>query len=243
LYGSEAIKLAIILEKQRVVLQFEKAVFTTIYRGAGETDALDLDVCAGDFFLIRPARLEHLSTIADAVAGLTRPIRGAVYLLGMDWQALSPDQANALRGRIGRVFTAGNWISHLSLMENILLPQLHHTRRSVSEMCAEAAVLAEQFGLPGIPVGLPGDFLTTDLQRAAWVRAFMGRPALVLLEEPATGMNSEAVSGLINVIRTARDRGAAVLWLTREDMIWRDPSLPVTYRYRLDAGKLRKVTM
>lgn len=235
--------MAIILEKQRVVLQFEKAVFPTAYRGAGESDALNLDVCAGDLFLIRPARLENLSTIADAVAGLTRPIRGAVYLLGINWQALSPDQANALRGRIGRVFTAGNWISHLSLMENILLPQLHHTRRSVSEMCAEAAVLAEQFGLPGIPVGLPGDFLRTDLQRAAWVRAFLGRPALILLEEPATRMNSENVFGLINVIRRARDRGAAVLWLTREDAIWRDPSLPVTNRYRLAAGKLREVTL
>ena len=184
--------------------------------------------------------VDKFSKRADAVAGLTRPIRGAVYLLGINWQALSPDQANALRGRIGRVFTAGNWISHLSLMENIMLPQLHHTRRSVSEMCAEAAVLAEQFGLPGVPVGLPGEFLTTDLQRAGWVRAFLGRPALILLEEPATDTNSEAVLGLINVIRAARDRGAAVLWLTREDAIWRDPALPMERQKAAEKGDGRE---
>ena len=131
--------MAIILEKQRVMLQFEKAVFPTHHGGAAESNELNFKVCSGELFMIRPARLEQLPAIADAVAGLILPNRGEVFMLGMNWQALSPDQANALRGRIGRVFATGNWINHLSLMENILLPQLHHTRRSVSEICDEAA--------------------------------------------------------------------------------------------------------
>ena len=133
-------------------------------------------------------------------------------------------------------------MNNLSLMENILLPQLHHTPRSVSDLCEEAAALAELFGLPGVPSGLPGDCLRSDLQRAAWVRAFLGRPALILLEEPTADQDSEDVFALIDVIRTARDRGAAVIWLTRKDVIWRDPLLPVTSRYRLAAGKFREVT-
>ncbi|GAH38483.1 unnamed protein product, partial [marine sediment metagenome] len=179
--------MAVILEKQRVVLRFKDAVLMTENYGGTESDELNLSVCGGDLVLVRLARLEQTSTFADACAGINRPAIGAVYFLGRNWPEQPPDQANALRGRIGRVFRTGNWINHLSLMENILLSQLHHTRRSARQLRDEAAVLAGQFGLPGVPLGLPGNSTAADLQRAAYVRAFLGRPSLILLEEPTAG--------------------------------------------------------
>jgi phospholipid/cholesterol/gamma-HCH transport system ATP-binding protein len=156
---------------------------------------------------------------------------------------LSHDEANALRGRIGRVFRTANWINHLSLMENILLSQLHHTRRSIRRLRDEAGTLAQQFGLPGLPLGLPGDYTTAELRRAACVRAFLGQPLLILLEEPTSGIYAEIISALMAAVRAARERGAAVIWLTQKSLIWRDPTLPVSQRYRLVAGKLMEVTM
>jgi phospholipid/cholesterol/gamma-HCH transport system ATP-binding protein len=128
-------------------------------------------------------------------------------------------------------------------MENILLPQRHHTRRSVRRLLDEAGGLAQQFGLPGVPLDLPGDIPAADLQRAACVRAFLGRPALIVLEEPTAGIYLEIISALMNAVREARERGAAVIWLTQKSLIWRDPTLPVSQRYRLVAGKLMEVTM
>jgi phospholipid/cholesterol/gamma-HCH transport system ATP-binding protein len=134
-------------------------------------------------------------------------------------------------------------MNQLSLMENILLPQLYHTHRSSSHIRDEAGQLAERFGLPGVPLGLPGDFTPADLQRAACVRAFLGRPLLILLQEPTIGMASDILSPLIQAIRDARDRGAAVIWLTRKSAIWNDASIPATDRYRLVARKLMEVPM
>jgi phospholipid/cholesterol/gamma-HCH transport system ATP-binding protein len=85
--------------------------------------------------------------------------------------------------------------------------------------------------------------MPADLQRAACVRAFLGRPLLILLQEPTIGMASEILSPLIQAIRDARDRGAAVIWLTRKSAIWNDASIPATHRYRLVARKLMEVTM
>jgi phospholipid/cholesterol/gamma-HCH transport system ATP-binding protein len=235
--------MAVILEKQRIVLHFEDTVLTTDPLARSVSDELNLKVFGGDLFLIRLARSEQASTFADACAGLIPPLRGTVYFLGRNWQELPPDLANALRGRIGSVFSAGNWINHLSLMENILLPQLYHTHRSADRIRDEAGELAERFGLPGVPLGLPGDFTPADLQRAACVRAFLGRPSLILFQEPTIGMGSEIVSPLIQAIRDARDRGAAVIWLTRENAIWNDATIPATHRYRLVARKLVEVTM
>jgi phospholipid/cholesterol/gamma-HCH transport system ATP-binding protein len=235
--------MAVILKKQRVVLRFEETVLMTETYGSAESDEPSLSVYSGELVLIRLARLEQTSTFADTCAGIIEPATGAVYFLGRNWPELPPDQANAMRGRIGRVFRTGNWINHLALMENILLPQRHHTRRSVRQLRDEAGELAQQFGLPGVPLDLPGDIPAADLQRAACVRAFLGRPALVVLEEPTAGIYLEIISALMNAVREARERGAAVIWLTRKNMIWNDQTLPVTQRYRLVAGKLMEVTM
>lgn len=234
--------MAVILEKQRIVLRFEDTVLTTDPYGRSVSDELNLEVFGGDFFLIRLARAEQTATFADACAGIIPPLRGVVYFLGRNWQKLRPDMANALRGRIGSAFTSANWINHLSLLENILLPQLYHTHRSAARIRDEAGELAERFGLPGLPLGLPGDFTAVDLQRAACVRAFLGQPLLLLLQEPTGAMASEILSPLIQAIRDARDRGAAVIWITRKGGIWNDASIPATRRYRLLARKLMEVT-
>jgi phospholipid/cholesterol/gamma-HCH transport system ATP-binding protein len=173
---------------------------------------------------------------------LIRPKSGAVQFLGKDWSVLSPDIANALRGRIGRVFSKGNWINHLTLLENILLSQRHHTRRPVEDLRDEACRLAQRYNLPGVPVGRPNDVVQNDLRRGACVRAFIGRPSLVLLEDPTSGGFSEMIPSLINTIRDSLNRGAAVLWLTVENAIWRNQSIPATYRYRFAGGNLMEVS-
>ena len=232
-----------ILQKQRVILRFDDTVFASTTHGPAKSNEVGLSVCSGELFLIRLARFEQTATFADACAGILEPISGRVYFLGRNWPQLPPDHANALRGRIGREFRTANWINHLSLMENILLSQLHHTRRSVRRLRDEAGKLAQQFGLPGLPLGLPGDFTPADLRRAACVRAFLGQPLLILLEEPTSGIYAEIISALMTAVREARERGAAVIWLTQKNLIWRDPTLPVSQRYRLVAGKLMEVTM
>ncbi len=233
--------IAVTLERQRTVLRIENTVLARDSYTGGEFEELNINVFAGDLLLIRLARFVQASVFGDACAGIVQPLRGTVYFLGRNWESLSPDRANALRGRIGRVFTKGNWLNHLSLLENILLPQLYHTRRSTENIRDEAAELGERFGLPGVPLRLPVDCIEADLRRAACVRAFLGRPILVLLEEPTTGVVSELVSALIHAIRDARDRGAAVIWLTREDTVWNDSSIPATGRYRLTGRKLIEV--
>lgn len=234
--------MALILERQRVILRFNEVVFRSATGDGAGSDEVSLSVCGGDLVLIRLARLEQTTVFADICTGIIGPHSGSVSFLGRNWAKLPPDRANALRGRIGRVFNTGNWVNHLSLMNNILLAQHHHTRRSDRQLWGEAGRLAEQFGLPGLPLGLPDDLTAADLRRAACVRAFMGQPLLVLLEEPTSGIFLEIISALMGAVREARERGAAVIWLTRKGRIWNDQTLPITRRYRLVGQKLREVT-
>jgi len=207
----------------------------------GESIDVDMHLFGGDVALINLERPRYGSMLVDTCCGLIQPSAGAVFFLGKDWTLLPADTANALRGRIGCAFVDGNWINRLTLLENILLPKLHHTRRSFDELRDEAAGLAEGFGLPGVPTTRPNDAMRADLQRAACVRAFLGQPSLILLEEPTYGVYPEMVPALINAIRKACDQGSAVIWLTLEEEIWRDEYIPASYRYRLTARKLMEV--
>ncbi len=226
---------------RRSILRLEKVTLFTEQGGGGETIRLDLKIYGGDLVLINLERPRFGTILADACCGLHQAYDGSIFFLGKDWLGLPPDTANALRGRIGRVFTFGNWVNRLALVKNILLPQLHHTRKKYSELRDEAVRLAEHFGLPGLPTGLPDDVMRADNQRAACLRAFIGQPSLILMEEPTTGLYPEILPPLINVIRRACDRGAGVIWMTLTDQIWNHPILPATDRYRLTAHRLMEV--
>ena len=229
------------LAERRSILRFEKVKLVTEQGGGGETIDFKMNLFGGDLALINLERPRFGTVLADACSGLHQVAAGTIFFLGKDWSALPSNTANALRGRIGRVFTYGNWINRLTLLENILLPQLHHTRREFAELRDEAVGLAEHFGLPGLPSGQPDDVMRADHQRAACIRAFLGQPSLILLEEPTNGVYPEILPPLINAIRKACDRGCGVIWLTLEDQVWNDPVLPATYRYRLTARKLMEV--
>lgn len=226
------------IQEHRLVLQMNDAALTMTLGGDYETMEVDLELYGGEMILIHLQHPLQGSVLADACAGLVRPHRGTVDFLGKNWSMLPPDTENALRGRIGRVFAIGNWISHLTLLENILLPQLHHTRRTVKELCDEAGRLAARFGLPGIPAGFPDMCLQADLRIAACMRAFLGSPSLVILEDPTTEVSPEMLPPLINTIREVRGSGAAVIWMIVQDKLWHDRTIPATSRYRFAGPKL-----
>jgi phospholipid/cholesterol/gamma-HCH transport system ATP-binding protein len=208
--------------------------------GAGmQSPPIDLVLTAGSLALIEADDGQQAALLADAAVGLTPPRQGRIRFLDRDWSEVPPLHVQAMRGRIGHVFATGSWIDGLGLLDNILLPQLYHTRRPIAALRDEAALLATMFGLPGVPIGDPGDFSPGDLQRAACVRAFLGRPKLIILEHPTQGVFPSILEPLVNAVRAARDRDAAVLWLTLDRAVCTDPSMPADARHRFRNGALQ----
>jgi phospholipid/cholesterol/gamma-HCH transport system ATP-binding protein len=196
--------------------------------------ALSLRLAAGEFALIDTPDPDRAAGFADVCAGLVPLVEGTVRVLGHDWKTLPHEHAAALRGRIGRAFGGdGGWIGFLDVATAVLLPQLHHTRWPAPALRDDAAALARRFGLPGLPLDRPNRVTRADLTRAACVRALLGEPLLLMLESPALGRFAEILPPLLDALATARDRGAAVVWLAPGEQVWGDTSVPATHRYRL----------
>lgn len=183
-------------------------------RGALPGLTLDFVVRPGELELVESRYKERSSAIADVLLGLAAAGSGSVRFLGRAWRDLNRREAFELRRETGRVQGRGNWMDARSVMDNLLLPARHHTVVPERELRERACLLAQQFGLPGLPLLLPGECAPEDLERAACVRAFLGRPALVVLEHPMAFEDSGLLAPLMNAIQQVRRRGGAVIWFT-----------------------------
>jgi len=194
---------------------------------------------AGDLLLVRIERENERLPLADASQGLLQTDRGTVTFQGNDWLNLSADRSATQRGRIGRLFDDEGWISDLNVDENILLAQLHHTNRTEGEIMDEALKFARVFGLPGLPRGRPGKVRRWDLRKAACIRAFLGRPSLIILEQPVRGVYADFIVPLLDAVQAARRRAAAVLWTVTDPQIWKHVAQHTTTRARMRGSELQ----
>lgn len=193
----------------------------------------------GDLLLVRMERENERLPLADAAQGLVLPTQGSVMFGGKDWRRMSADLASAQRGKIGRLFEDEGWISGLDVDQNIMLSERHHTTRSEGDILEEALKLARVFGLPGLPRGRPESMRRWDLRKAACIRAFLGQPGLIIIEQPVRGIYADLIPSLLGATQSARKRGAAVLWTTTDPKIWIHSGIHATIRARMFGSQLQ----
>jgi phospholipid/cholesterol/gamma-HCH transport system ATP-binding protein len=196
------------------------------------------EINPGELLLVRIEREGERLPLADATEGLATLSQGSVNFLGENWKEMSPDHAAARRGRIGRLFEDDGWIGDLDVDQNILLSQRHHTTRSEEDILEEALKLARVFGLPGMPRGRPGTMRRWDLRKAACIRAFLGQPVFIIIEQPVRGVYADLMAPLLNAAQSARRRGAAVLWTITDPKIWNHHDIYATSRARMFGSQL-----
>jgi phospholipid/cholesterol/gamma-HCH transport system ATP-binding protein len=223
------------------VLHLTQAQLRSAGQGVERMFLVDLTLLAGDFLLVHASDPGQAAVLANACVGLSAPLSGSVSLLGEDWNRVDDNAAVALRARVGRHFADGIWLEQLNVLENMILAQAHHTDLPLAELQALAGRHARAFGLPGAPTSRPEDCPACDLLRAACAAAFMGNPALIILEYPTRDHYAGVTTALMIAIRRARRRGAAILWLTREEELWSDPTIPATAHARLFGHELVEV--
>lgn len=220
------------------ILEFVEV--TTEAAAGYETGLWDISFALnpGGLLMVLLQREQERLPLGDAAEGLVPPEHGTVAFLGEDWQGMSADRAAAQRGKIGRVFEGEEWVSHLEVDENILLAQKHHTQRSEQHIMEEALNFARMFGLPGLPRGRPANVRRLDLRKAQCISAFLGQPLLIILEQPARGMQAELMAPLVNAVHSSRKRGASVIWTTGDLQIWSNPGLRPTLRAKMFGSQM-----
>lgn len=178
---------------------------------------------------------------AAAAEGLMDIHSGRILFEGTCWEDMHAYGQCDRRGRIRRVFDHFGWVSNLDVKENLCLSECHHAGRGRDDVLAEAAQWCARFGVGRIPDGRPARVHPMTLRKLEWVRAFLGKPSLLILERPLARAAKGDGPLLVKAVCEAAEKGVAVMWLTDEDLVWNCGSFSAPTRYCLEGERLRAV--
>ena len=189
------------------------------FGGVKAIDGLDLEVRKGEILGLIGPNGSGKSTTVNLIAGLYAPSRGTVHFLGEDIAPLTPDQ-RAVRG-IARTFQNIRLFGHLTVWQNLWAAQVVREggwagwrRRWLAGANAareEAEKLLTFSGLADKRDLLAGNLAFGEQRRLELARAAASGAPLLLLDEPAAGMNAEEIDELDVRIRALRDQGRTIL--------------------------------
>jgi branched-chain amino acid transport system ATP-binding protein len=186
----------------------------TSYGAVRALDGISLSVPAGSITAVLGANGAGKTSLLRTISGLLRPDRGTVRLEGLDLTTLPPEEV--VRQGVAHVPEGRGVITELTVEENLRLGGLWRRRRDHAAPDLESAyelfpVLAERRARPANT--LSGG----ERQMLSIGRALMGRPSMLLLDEPSLGLAPRVAAEILSLISRLRDRMRLTVLLVEQN--------------------------
>lgn len=153
------------------------------------------------------------STLLGLLAGLAVPTRGTVTIGDTVVSGLTEqERIRFRRTELGMVYQADNLLPHLTVEENVALPLA-----IVGGEGDDPGLLLDRLGLVGLHQRFPDQLSGGQRQRVAVARAVVGRPRLLLADEPTGSLDEDNARGVIELLIDAHLRIGATLVLVTHD--------------------------
>jgi branched-chain amino acid transport system ATP-binding protein len=190
------------------------AGLTVRFGGVTPIDEMTVKFETGTCGLIGPNGAGK-TTFFNVLSGFVKPASGTVTAFGED--LLKMAHFRRARWGVRRTFQTEQAIEELSVYDNVALAHEHSKEPSNSRR-TEVLEVIEFVGLEAPPEAKVGTLGARDRRLVEVARALIGRPRLVLLDEPAAGLPDQETAHLGDVIRRIPERGDAVVILVDHDM-------------------------
>jgi branched-chain amino acid transport system ATP-binding protein len=200
------------------------------FGGLTALSGVSFAVDAGEIVAVIGPNGAGKTTVFNVLSGLYPPSAGRVTFDGADLARLAP-HAIARQG-IGRTFQNTEVFRALTALDNVLVGEharlrggllaaacgLPAVRREEAAARARARALLERVGLADVADIEAGSLPLGSQKRLEMARALAGRPRLLLLDEPAGGLNPTETRTLMDLICRLRDELALTIMVVEHDM-------------------------
>lgn len=216
---------------------------TVSYGGVHANDHVNLRVDEGQFVGLIGANGAGKTTFVDAITGFAPVAEGEVWFAGEDITGLSPDERAT--GGLVRTFQSLELFDDLTVYDNLLVAcepsRVWSLPRDLFRRSRPAAIeervqwALETAGVAEFADRLPEDLSHGQRKLIGIARALAARPQLILLDEPAAGLDADESAALSKVLRGLLDHDMSVF------LIDHDMSLVLSvcdYVYVLDFGRI-----
>ncbi|MFW2447425.1 cell division ATP-binding protein FtsE [Erythrobacter sp. SAORIC-644] len=193
----------------------------------------------GRFYFLTGASGAGKTSLLKLLYLAQRPSRGAIRMFGTDVITLPRDRLPAYRRRMGVVFQDFRLVDHLSAFDNVALP-LRVAGVREADLQAPVADMLEWVGLAQRADARPATLSGGEQQRVAIARAVIGRPDMLVADEPTGNVDPEMALKLIRLFEALNRLGTTVVVATHDVHLLR--KVPDSLIMRLDKGMLADPT-
>lgn len=200
------------------------------YGGVQALSGIDLDISAGEFMAVIGPNGAGKSTLLNVMTRLTPLSAGSITFEGSDIGSLPTDRV--IRHGIGRIFQNGRLFTRLTVIENVMLgaaltgsPSLLSTvmpgsgsAQQERELRDRSVEMLGEFGLEHLAKRTIDSLSYGNRRLVEMARVMVAKPKLLLLDEPAAGLNLGEVEALIERLRRLRDAHRLAVVLIEHNM-------------------------
>jgi cell division transport system ATP-binding protein len=189
----------------------------------------------GSFYFLTGASGAGKTSLLRLLYLAQRPSRGIIRMFGTDVITVPRGRLPAFRRRIGVVFQDFRLVSHLSAFDNVALP-LRVSGVPESEILKPVADMLDWVGLDQRSEARPATLSGGEQQRVAIARAVIGRPEILVADEPTGNVDPEMAERLLYLFVALNKLGTTILVATHD--LHLVPRVPGAQIIRLDNGRL-----
>lgn len=197
---------------------------------------ISFDLSPGSFHFLTGASGAGKSSLLSLIYLAQRPSRGLIDLFGRSTASARRRDLPFLRRRIGVVFQEMRLLEHLSAFDNVALP-LRIAKRKPDSYRADVAELLAWVGLGERMHAMPATLSGGERQRLAIARAVVGRPDVLLADEPTGNVDQAMALRILRLFVELNRLGTTVLIATHDEDLVARSGKPVLH---LEDGRLIK---
>jgi len=201
---------------------------TKSYENATPLKDVDLVIQKGEVVAVIGPSGCGKSTLLRMINLLERPTSGKIIVDGTDITAPGYKEYEIGR-KIGMVFQGFNLFGHLTVLENIMIPQMDLLERSKQDAYDRAMQLLHAVGMESRALQYPHMLSGGQKQRVAIARTLALDPEVILFDEPTSALDPAMVGEVQTVIRELAKTGITMLIVTHEMRFAREISSRVLF--------------
>ncbi|MGH8112175.1 MAG: cell division ATP-binding protein FtsE [Rhodanobacteraceae bacterium] len=167
-------------------------------------------VAAGEMLFVTGHSGAGKTTLLRLIALIERPTRGAIEIHGRDLSRVRQRDVPGLRRDIGMVFQDHRLLMDRSVADNVALP-LVIAGVPHAECGQRVRAALDKVGLTGRGKDAPAGLSTGEQQRVGIARAIVGRPALIVADEPTGNLDPQLSEEIMQLFMTLRQAGITIL--------------------------------